>query len=318
MKTVAFIISKKENEKRRAILPWHLQSIRNKNLVYVETGYGSIMGISDSEFEKAGVKICSRNEAMKKDIIVDPKIGDAKYLHNLKEGAVLFGWLHLVQNKKLTDLCIEKRFSTYCWENMFTDSTHVFYRNNEIAGEAAILHAFQCCGKMPEGRNVAVLGNGNVARGAIKTLTALGAKVRVYVREEEKLFQKEFANYDVIVNAILWDTSRNDHILYKKDIKKMKKNSLIIDISCDHNGGIESSHPTTIKKPIYKFSNVFHYAVDHAPSIFFYESSNSISKEVSKYIDDIIEDKPNAVLKNSLGIQNGFVLDQKIMDYQNR
>lgn len=318
MKTVAFIVSKKENEKRRAILPQHIVNIKNKKMVYIEKGYGQIMGIPDSEYRKAGVRVCNRAEAMKKDIIVDPKVGDAKYLKSLKNGAILFGWLHLVQNKKLTDLCVQKQFTTFCWENMYEGSTHTFYRNNEIAGEAAVLHAFECCGKMPEGRNVAVLGNGNVARGAIKTLKALGAKVRVYIREEEELFKEEFFRYDVIVNAILWDTNRKDHILYKEDIKRMAKNSLIIDISCDHDGGIESSHPTTIDRPLYKYCGVFHYAVDHVPSIFFCESSDSISKEVSKYIDDIIEEKQNKTLDDSLGIQKGVIIDKKIISHQNR
>ena len=98
----------------------------------------------------------------------------------------------------------------------------------------------------------------------------------------------------------------------------MKKNSLIIDISCDHNGGFESSRPTTINKPIYKYNGVYHYAVDHTPSIFFYDSSNSISEEVSKYVDSLIEDAPNKVLTDALAIKNGKVLDKKIIEKQNR
>ena len=169
MRSVAFIISKKENEKRRALLPEHLKNIKNIDNVFIESGYGEVVGFSDEEYSKLGAKICSRSEAFKKDVIVDPKVGDAQYLSYLKDGAVLFGWLHLVQNRKLTDLCIKKSFSTYCWEDMFLNSVHVFRKNNQIAGKAAVLHAFECLGKIPDSSlSFAILGNGNVASRAIK------------------------------------------------------------------------------------------------------------------------------------------------------
>lgn len=318
MKTIGFVISNKENEKRRALLPCHLKNVKNKQNIFVQTNYGEIMGISDAEYEKAGATICSRKEAMNKDVVVDPKIGDAEYLDALNDKTTLFGWLHLVQNKDLTDLCIKKHFSTLCWENMFENNIHVFYRNNQIAGEAAIFHAFQCYGKSPDGLNIAVLGNGNVAKGAIKTLRGLGAKVRVYDKDEEEAFKGEFFKYDVLVNCILWDTNRKDHIIYKSDMNKMKPNSLLIDISCDHDGGFESSHPTTIDDPIYKYNGVYHYAVDHVPSLFFRDSSESISLEVSKYLDFIIEGKENPVLQGCLDIDCGNILNQKIKIHQNR
>lgn len=319
MRTVAFIISKKENEKRRAILPLHLKNIKHIKNVFIESGYGNVMGISDDEYKEYGATICSRNEALRKDVIIDPKVGDAQYLRNLNDGTILFGWLHLVQNKKLTDLCINKHFTTYCWEDMFSDTVHVFHKNNSIAGKAAVLHAFECLGRLPnKNMKVAILGNGNVASGAIELLKMFGIEARVYTRNEESLFKKEFYLYDVLINAILWDINRKDHIIYKNDISKMKKNSLIIDISCDHDGGFESSRPTTIKNPIYRYKNVYHYAVDHTPSIFFYDSSKSISEEVSKYVDSLIEGSSNSVLENSLGIKQGKIIDKKIIENQNR
>ena len=103
-----------------------------------------------------------------------------------------------------------------------------------------------CHGVFPYGKKVAVLGRGNTARGAIKMLNHLGADVMSYDRHTEVLFRKELGSYDVIVNAILWDTNRKDHIIYKYDLSRMKKDCMIIDISCDRNGGIETSIPTTI------------------------------------------------------------------------
>ena len=68
---------------------------------------------------------------------------------------------------------------------------HLFWRNNELAGEAAVMHAFQGFGRMPYETKTAVLGCGNTARGAIKVLNMLGAEVMQYDRRSEALFQEE-------------------------------------------------------------------------------------------------------------------------------
>lgn len=97
---------------------------------------------------------------------------------------------------------------------------------------------------------------GNTARGAIKVLNMLGAEVMQYDRRSEALFQEELPNYDVVVNCILWDVMRTDHILYRTDLARMKKNSMIIDVSCDRCGGIEASVPTTIENPTYEVGGI--------------------------------------------------------------
>ncbi len=135
----------------------------------------------------------------------------------------------------------------------------------------------------------------------------------------EQLFRKEISKYDVIVNAILWDTSRKDHIIYKEDLKRMKKGALIIDISCDRNGGIETCIPTTIDNPTYVIDGITHYAVDHTPSLFYKTISESLSEIMIMYIDDLIEgNMNNDVLNNSLIIDHGKIIDQRIILFQNR
>lgn len=151
---------------------------------------------------------------------------------------------------------------------MYHSGRHTFWRNNEIAGEAAIMHAYSLHGIFPYETKVALIGTGNVARGAYRILVSLGADVVQYNRRSEKLFIEEMDQFDVIVNALLWDTSRKDHIINKEDLKKLKHGALIIDISCDRAGAIETSIPTTIENPTYVVDGVTHYVVDHTPSIF--------------------------------------------------
>ena len=317
MKTIGFIISKKENEKRRAIVPNDLKHIKNLGYMYFEKGYGLFLGYSDEEYSKMGCNVADRDIVLKQDIICDPKIGDAEYIDLLKDQTV-FGWLHAVQNRSLTDKLINGKITAYAWEEMYENNRHVFWRNNEIAGEAAIMHAFQCYGIMPYNTKVAILGKGNTARGAYRILTMLGADVVVYDRRTEKLFQQELELFDVIVNAILWDIKRKDHIIYKEDLKRLKKNSMIIDISCDRCGAVETSIPTSIENPVYTVDGIMHYVVDHTPSLFYKTASIALSQESSKYIDWLIEEKENGILSDAKIIDSGKILDNKINIFQNR
>ncbi len=319
-KTMGFTISEKENERRRALVPDDILKIRNRESLCFQTSYGKDFGVSDKELEKLGCKVAPLEDVLKCDIICDPKIGDAKYLANLKEGQVIFGWIHATQNRKIADAIINAKTKAFAWEKMFDAGRHIFYKNNEIAGEAAIMHAMTICGTLPLGKKVAVLGNGNIARGAIRVLTMLGADVSVYTRKLEPAFKEEFTKYDIIVNAILWDVRRKDHIIYREDLKKLKKNALIIDISCDRHGGIESCIPTTIENPVYIENGIMHYAVDHTPTILFKSASISISEEVLKYADILMEGHENecTTLSDALIIDNGSIIDKSIIEFQKR
>lgn len=317
MYSVGFPISHKENENRRAITLESLRDIKNKSSIFVEKGYGLVLGISDDDLSNAGINVVPREEVLSKDIICDPKIGDAEYLSQLKNQTI-FGWVHAVQNRDITDKLINRKLTAYAWEDMYESGRHSFWRNNEIAGEAAILHAYMCHGIFPYDSKVAVLGRGNSARGAIKTLNYMGADVISYDRKTEQLLRAEIGEYDVIVNAILWDTNRKDHIIYKEDLVRMKKNAMIIDISCDRNGGIETSVPTTIEDPTYVIDGIRHYVVDHTPSIFHKTTSESISQVVASVLDSLIEGNPATVLIDAKCIENGKILDERIINFQNR
>lgn len=319
MKTIGLPISHKENEKRRALTVADIAKVTHRDQIFVEKGYGEVLGYGDEDYLRAGAHVVSRDEVLEKDIICDPKIGDAEYLDTL-EGQTVFGWVHAVQNRDITDKIINHHLTAFAWEDMYEAGRHSFWRNNEIAGEAAVFHAYMCYGVFPYNTKAAVLGRGNIARGAIKTLNYMGAEVVQYDRKQEVLFRKELGDYDVVVNAILWDTTRHDHIIYREDLKRMRRNALIIDVSCDRNGGIETSEPTTIENPFYVLDGITHYVVDHTPSLFWKTATESISAEVVKYIDLFIENRMglSPVLSNCKCIDQGVVLDKRIIEFQNR
>ncbi len=318
MNTIGFIKSTKNNEKRVAIMLEDIEKIDNKDKLFFEKGYYSNFNIDDDEILLRGANVVSRDEVLSKDIICDPKAGDSDYLENLKEGTIVFGWIHAVQNREITDKFLNNSLTAIAWEDMYENGRHSFWRNNEIAGEAAVMHAYNLYGKLPYETKVAIIGRGNTARGALTTLVSLGARVEVYDKNMEELLRKNIYKYDVIVNALLWDTQRSDHIIYINDLKRMKKDSMIIDVSCDKAGAIESSTPTTLDDPIYYYEDILHYVVDHTPTIMYKSASKAIGEEVVKHLDNLICNNKNKILEKALIINNGEIVDEKIVNFQNR
>lgn len=317
MRNIGFVISHKENEQRRALVPEDLARMKHPGNVVIEEGYGNALGFTDEDYTRLGARVATRAEVLTQPVVCDPKIGDAEYLSDLRDQTI-FGWVHAVQNKDISDKICSGGLTAIAWEDMYEDGRHTFYRNNEIAGEAAIMHAFLCHGVFPYGCKVAVIGRGNAAMGAVKALHYLCADVTIYDRRTEKQLSRDLPVYDVVVNAVLWDTERLDHIIYKEDLARMKPGAMIIDISCDRAGGIESSVPTTIENPDYMVDGIRHYVVDHTPSLFYKTSSYEISRAASRFYDSIIENSPNPVLEKATCIRDGKIIDRRIIDFQRK
>lgn len=316
MKTMGFLVSHKNNEKRRALLPEHLQNIENIGQLYFEEHYGESLGLSDDEYRNAGANVVSRDRVLGCDIIVDVKLGDADYLDQIGNEKTFVGWAHAVQNTEFATKMMEGKHTVIAWEDIFEDGRYIFYRNREVAGEAAIIHGFRYSGMMPYDAKVAIIGNGQVAKGACRVLNGLGANVTVYGRKLEKLFRKEMANYDVIVNCVFWDTNRTDRLIYREDLKRMKPGTLIIDVSCDPELEIETSVPTTIDDPVYEVDGIVHYAVDNTPAMFPKTVTKCLSEGYCKYVDAILKDEYPESIEKSIAIRNGHILDQRIIDFR--
>jgi len=198
MKTMGFLISHKNGERRRALLPEQVKQLSCPGQLFFEKGYGESVGVLDEDYLLAGANIADRDDVLKCDIIADVKLGDADYLDTLDNNKILFGWAHAVQGVDFTSKVLEHDHTVVAWEEIFEDGRYIFYRNREVAGEAAILHAFRYCGKMPYDTKVAILGNGQTAKGAQRILYGLGAQVDVFPRKYEKLFMKKMYEYDVL------------------------------------------------------------------------------------------------------------------------
>ena len=299
-------------------MPKDLDKITNVDKLVFEQGYGESLGICDNEYTEKGAHVLPREKVLECEIIVDVKLGDGDYIDTLPQGKMLVGWAHAVQGLDFTTSVLSGKHTVLAWEEIFEGGRYLFYRNREIAGEAAIIQSFRYCGKMPYDTKVAIIGNGQTARGALRVLYGLGAKVDVYNRKLESLFKQKMFEYDVVVNCVLWDTNRTDRLIYKKDLQKFKPGTMIVDVSCNHGLEIETTHPTTIDNPIYVEDGVIHYAVDNTPAMFPITVTNHLSEMFAGYVDQIIVGDLSKELEKAIVIKNGTIIDSNITAYRKR
>ena len=187
--------SLKENEKRVAIHPEHIKRIpkRFRTQITFEVGYGIKFGMNDNAIAKlTSGRVASREEILNNfDCVLIPKplAEDLKQVH---EGAIVWGWLHCVQQKEITQTSIDRKLTLIAWEEMFKWSKtgdknmHIFYKNNEIAGYAGVNHALSLIGVIGnygKPQKAVILSFGSVSRGAVYALQGHGAEnITVYTR----------------------------------------------------------------------------------------------------------------------------------------
>lgn len=316
--TMAFLRSEKPYEKRIAILPEDMSGLQHLDHLYFETGYGKDFQIEDEEYRQLGCHVVSKDEALTKDILCDTKIGEASYLNTIDDRKILVGWIHAGADRKLTDTLIAKKHRCYAWEDLYEHERHLFWENNQIAGAGGVMNAFQSTGYFPYGKIAGVIGRGDSAAGAFSMLTNLGAQVRQYSRKQQALFIKELPLLDVIVMAVRWDTQRDDYLISSLSRQNMKKDAIIVDISDDIDGAIEQSKSTSIKNPIYYLDDIMVYSVCNVPSIYFKSASKGLSKVMATLIDHYVEQSDNEVIRQSMIIEEGVILDSRIIAQQDR
>lgn len=177
--------SRKPDERRVPIHPWHFDRLPAalRPRILVEAGYGERFGVADDVLRPLVGAILPRSEVIAAaDIVLLPK-PQAEDVRELRDGQTLWGWPHLVQDRVLTQLAIDKHLTMIAFEAMQhwgpdgSFGLHVFHKNNELAGYSSVLHALQLCGSTGDyGRRLTavVIGFGATARGAVTALRAQG------------------------------------------------------------------------------------------------------------------------------------------------
>ena len=352
--------SQKENEKRVAIHPEHLKTLpeRMRRQLFFEKGYGLPFGMDDGKIEDlTGNRPAKREELLNHSpAVLMPKPVESD-LRAMKEGAVLWGWVHSVQQYGIAQAAIDRKLTLVAWERMYSrdgrGKTHVFQKNNEMAGYCSVQHALQLRGidgNFGRERRAAVLSFGSVSRGAVYALQNHGFHdITVFTRRPvhlisdrlpgvryrrilcrpdggftvEKpdgaaLLADELSKSDIIVNGILQDIKNPAVFITDADIPKFRKECLIIDVSCDREMGFSFARPTDFSSPLRRIGNILYYSVDHTPTLLWDSASWEISGSLLPYLDAFIEEKRDEVLDNAVDIRDGIIVNKDILAVQHR
>ncbi len=327
--------SRKTDERRYPIHPEHLLRIPEnlrKQMVF-EQGYGTAFNVSDEYIATLTGGIASRSEILTHigtAIIAKPVLAD---LEEMREGGTIWGYAHCVQQHEITQAAIERKLTLIAFEDMYVWSPngnvgrHTFYKNNEMAGYCAVIHALQLKGidgHYGDQRKTIIFSFGAVSRGAIYALKAHGfrditiciqrpdhevreeildchyVKVREGVEGEARMMVVEhdgtnrplgdlISEADIIVNGTYQETAHPVNFVIESEAECLKPNSLIIDVSCDEGMGFFFAKPTTFKNPLFRYNNTDYYGVDHTPSYLWESATRSISAALIVYLQTILK-----------------------------
>ncbi|MCT4565308.1 MAG: alanine dehydrogenase [Maledivibacter sp.] len=333
----------KNNEYRVALTPAGVKEfVRRGHEVYLEKSAGIGSGFSDDDYQRAGahivdVKTVYGNSEMiyKVKEILPPEYG------YMREGLIIFTYIHSNANREMTSVLLDNKVIGIAYEDIVDKKGDfpLLRPMSELAGKGGFIAGLNFCqsinggtGKLLAGVHgvrtpkVTIIGGGAAGIGAAELASGFGNKVVVLDISMDKLEEAKYklpANVellysnrinleeclkssDVIINCLLWDKTRKDHLIYRGDLKLMKQGSIIVDVSCDEEGAIETCRATSHDDPIYSVDGIIHYAVDNIPSAFSETATIALSNVTLPYALEIANKGCDIALKENKGLRRGL------------
>lgn len=293
----------KDNEYRVGLTPAGVRALSDGNhQVIVERSAGEGSGFDDALYQRAGAQIIDSADDVwaKADMIVKVKEPIAPEYPRMREGQLLFTYLHLAPDRKLTEQLIQRKVTGIAYETI-TDrrgGLPLLTPMSEVAGRMAIQVGAHYLEKMAGGRGillggvpgvpaarVVIIGGGVVGTNAAKIAVGMGAHVTMIdnnldrLRELDDIFLSKIStlassaymihdaisNADLIIGAVLVPGAAAPMLVTRNMLKDVPNGAVIVDVAVDQGGCIETTHPTTHSNPTYYVEGVLHYCVANMP-----------------------------------------------------
>lgn len=293
----------KNNEYRVGLVPAGVRALVNSGQsVLVERTAGDGSGIPDSEYERAGARMIETADEVwsSADMIVKVKEPIAPEYGRMREGQILYTYLHLAPEPHLTEVMLERGVTGVAYETI-TDAKGqlpLLTPMSEVAGRMSIQVGATYLERINGGRGVllggipgvqpgrvVIIGGGVVGTNAAKMAVGLGAAVTIVdlnldrLRELDDIFgsriktlasnvytiHESVASADLVVGAVLIPGASAPKLVTRDMLKDMAPNSVIVDVAVDQGGCIETTHATTHSEPTYFVDGVLHYCVANMP-----------------------------------------------------
>ncbi len=331
-------------EKRVGLTPGGVDAlVRAGHTVYIETNAGEGSHFSDDEYRNAGGQIVySAEEAYKRaEIIVKVAPLSEAECDLLQDSQIVFSFLHLaIGKKKILDTLLQKKITAIGYELIEQDNKlPVLHSMSEIAGQLAIQVAERHLESFSKGSRgillggitgvapaaVVIIGAGVVGLSAAVAALGRGAQVILLDKDVNRLRQIELdyrkrlttvvANpytisrgvkfADVLIGAVLIKGEKAPHLVSEEMVKQMKKGAVIVDVSIDQGGCVETSHITTLSDPVYVMHDVIHYCVPNMPALVSRTASYGLNNAALNYLLAIGEDGFANAVKADQGLAKG-------------
>lgn len=322
--------------------------------VWVEKNAGAGASFEDYEYEKAGAKIADNMQEIYAncDLVTKVKELEKCEYNLLREGQVIFTCLHPAASKEEVDVLLKSKVIAFTAED-----THRYGSPNcEIAGKLGLLKGAEhllrtnggsgqliCGAGGAPAANVLIIGAGLAGSGALQLAYGLGANITVMdinVKILRDLIEKYpgistmissssniktlMPNLDLIVNCVKWPKHRKDHLITRDMLSLMKKGSVIVDVSADVGGAIETYRHTTHEHPTFVVDGIVHYGVDNIPGAASKTTSVAYAASVIDHFKSIVQNgikeacRLNGYLRRSMTSYKGILTHEETSAIQGR
>lgn len=344
----------KTEEFRVALTPAGARElVRDDHRVLVENAAGTGSGFSDDEYRAAGAEIAGRERVFAEaELLVKVKEPLRQEYGLLRENAALFTYLHLAPNPELTKALLDKKVTGLAYETLEKNGRlPLLAPMSEVAGRMAPLMAAYYLqmfkggsGTLPTGVSgvrpgkAVVLGAGVVGTNAARVALGLGMETVVINRDPaglqrvDELFrgrvrtlplsahavEEEIRDADIVIGAVLVPGGRTPVLITRGMLGTMKKGSVIVDVSVDQGGCVETSRPTTHDDPVFTEEGIVHYCVANMPGAYPRTSTLSLTNATLPYIKLLankgigkaIAESPE--MRSSLNTYQGKIMNQAL------
>lgn len=344
----------KAEENRVALLPGGAETLvsrGHKVIVQASAGIGS--GFSDEEYLRSGAEIVDDADAVfdRAELVLKVKEPLPGEYEKLKEGQILFTYLHLAASESLTINLLKRKIIGIAYETVEMDGGFLPLLSpmSEIAGRMAPQEGAKYLEETFGGRgillggvpgvppaNIAILGAGNVGGSAARIAVGMGASVSVLDIDPRKLrtlddrFHGRIVtmiadNYnirtvlsyaDLVIGAVLVTGARAPRLITREMLRAMKNGAVLVDVAIDQGGCAETSRPTTHHDPIYVEESVVHYTVANMPGAVPRTATRALTLNTLPYVLAIAEKGWQGAVKGDRTLYRGVNLVKGEVTYQ--
>lgn len=311
----------KKHEYRVGLTPACVRAyVKRGHEVFVEAGAGASAGFENDEYRRAGATIePNRNRIFDQcEMIVKVKEPQPEEIDHFHEDQILYTYLHLAVSKTLTEALMAKKVKAVAYETIETkDGTlPCLVPMSEIAGRLAVQEGAKYLEKPFGGRGillggvpgvrrgkVGIIGGGVVGTNACKIATGIGADVCILDVNAQRLaylddifgsnintlysndanIESVLAESDVIIGAVLVHGGKTPKLVHREHLSLMKPGAVIVDVSVDQGGCVETIYPTTHDAPIYTIDRIVHYGVTNMPGAVALSSTIALTSVTLQY-----------------------------------